>query len=180
MPPRATPPQKSNLKSPVAKEVEKLRKNGLADKDIIDKLIESDEFTINNTETIPKKSVNLNITLTPNNITNRAFNFNTPPPVKRITEPISNEKPQKMRKSSQRTNSENNNIENAEDLNKTSNKQINRKIVILKNIELLKKFRNQRENIPWLFFSRHLKDFSLDDFKIDFEKRIATFRPTTI
>ena len=179
-PPRATPPQKSNLKSPVAKEVEKLRNNGLADKDIIDKLIESDEFTINNTETIPKKSVNPNITLAPNNITNRAFNFNTPPPVKRIAEPISNEKPQKMRKSSQRTNSENNNTENTEDLNKTSNRQINRQIVILKNIELLKKFRNQKENIPWLFFSKHLKVFSLDDFKIDFEKGIATFRPTTI
>ena len=36
-----------------------------------------------------------------------------------------------------------------------------------------------KENIPWLFFSKHL-DFSLDDFKIDFEKGIATFRPTTI
>ena len=41
-PPRATPPQK--LKIPVAKEVEKLRNNGLADEDIIDKLIESDGF----------------------------------------------------------------------------------------------------------------------------------------
>ena len=39
-PPQATPPQKSKLKSPVAKEVEKLR--NLADKDIIDRLIESD------------------------------------------------------------------------------------------------------------------------------------------
>ena len=36
-PSRVTPLQKSNLKSPVAKEVEKLRNNGLADKDIIDK-----------------------------------------------------------------------------------------------------------------------------------------------
>ena len=79
-PPRATPPQKSNLKSPVAKEMEKLRNNGFADKDVIDKLIESDGFTINNTETIPKKSVNPKLTLAPNNITNLASNFNTPPP----------------------------------------------------------------------------------------------------
>ena len=122
-----------------------------------------------------RKAIIPNITLAPNNITNQASNFNTLPPVKRIAEPISNEKPQKIRKSSQRTNSE-----NTEDLNKTSNRQINRQIVILKNIELLKKFRNQKENIPWLFFSKHLKVFSLDDFKIDFEKGIATFRPTTI
>ena len=78
----------------------------MADKDTIDKLIESDGFTINNAETIPKKSENPNITLAPNNITNQASNFNPPPPVKRIAEPISNEKSQKMRKSSQRTNSE--------------------------------------------------------------------------
>ena len=115
--PRATPPKKSNLKSPVAKEVEKLRNNGLADKDIIDKLIESDGFTISNTETIPKKSVNPNITLAPDDTTNQASNFNIRPPVKRITEPISNEKPQKMSKSSQQTNSESNNTENTEDLN---------------------------------------------------------------
>ena len=51
---RVAPPQKSNLKSPVAKEVEKLRNNGHTDKDIIDKLIESDGFTTNNTETISK------------------------------------------------------------------------------------------------------------------------------
>ena len=53
-----------------------------------------------------------------------------------------------MRESSQRTNSENNNTENSKDRNKTSKKQINQQIVILKNIELLKKFRNQKENIP--------------------------------
>ena len=151
----------------------------MADKDIIDRLIESDGFTINNKETNPKKLVNPNITPAPNSIINQASNFNTPPPVKRIAEPISSEKPKKMRKSSQRTNSENNNTENIEDLSMTSKKQINRQIVILKNIEPLKKFRNQRENIPWLYFSKHL-DFSLDDFKIDFEKEIATFRPTTI
>ena len=39
----------------------------------------------------------------PNSITNQASNFNTPPPVKRIAEPITNEKPEKMRKSSQQT-----------------------------------------------------------------------------
>ena len=50
----------------------------------------------------------------------------------------------------------------------------------MKNIELLKKFRNQRENIAWLLFSKHRKEFSLDNFKIDFEKGIATFRPTAI
>ena len=44
----------------------------------------SDEFTISNTESIRKKSVNPNITLAPNNKTNQASNFNTPPPVKRI------------------------------------------------------------------------------------------------
>ena len=98
--PPATPLQKSNLKSPVTKEMEKLRNNGLADKDIIDMLIESDGFTISNTESIPKKSVNSNIALAPNNIMNQVSNFNTPPPVKRIVEPISNEKPQKMCKSS--------------------------------------------------------------------------------
>ena len=43
-----------------------------------------------------------------------------------------------MRKSSQRTNSENNNTENIEDLSMTSKKQINRQIVILKNIEDLR------------------------------------------
>ena len=80
--PRATPLQKSNLKSPVVKDVEKLRNNGSANKDIIDRLIESDGFTINNTETNPKISVNSNITLAPNNITNQASNFNTLPPVK--------------------------------------------------------------------------------------------------
>ena len=49
-PPRAAPPQRSNLKSPVAKEVKKLRNNRHTDKDIIEKLIESDRFTINNTD----------------------------------------------------------------------------------------------------------------------------------
>ena len=178
-PPRTTPPQKSKLKSPVAKEVEKLRNNGLADKDIIDKLIESDGFTLNNKETNSKKWVNPNITPAPNSIINEACNFSTLPPVKRIAEPISSEKPQKFHKSNHRTNNENSNNESTEDLNKTSKKQVNRQIVILKNIEPLKKFCNQRENIPWLYFSKHL-DFSLEDFKIDFEKEVATFRPTTI
>ena len=84
-----------------------------------------------------------------------------------------------MCESSQRTNSENNNTENSKDQNKTSKKQINQQIVILKNIELLKKFRNQKENIPWWFFSKQ-PDFFLDDFKIDFEKGIASFKPTII
>ena len=92
-----------------------------------------------------RKAIIPNITLAPNNITNQASNFNTPPPVKRIAEPISNEKPWKMRKSSQRTNSENNNPENTEDLNKTFKKQINREIVILKNIELLNNIWNQKK-----------------------------------
>ena len=177
-PPRTTPPQKSKLKSPVAKEVEKLRNNELADKDIIDKL-ESDGFMLNNKETNSKKWVNPNITPAPISIINHDCNFSTPPPVKRIAEPFSSEKPQKFHKSNQRTNNENINTESIEDLNKTSKKQVNRQIVILKNIEPLKKFRNQRENIPWLYFSKHL-DFSLEDFKIDFEKEVATFRPTTI
>ena len=127
-PPRATPPQKSNLKSPVTKEVEKLRNNGHTDKDIIDKLIESDGFTINNIETISKKSVKPTITLTPNNLTNQAPNLNIPPPVKHIAEPVSNEKPQKMWKSSHQINNENNGTENTTDLNETSNKQINLKM----------------------------------------------------
>ena len=50
----------------------------------------------------------------------------------------------------------------------------------MKNIELSKQFRNQRENISWLFFLKHLKDFSLDGFEIGFEKGIATFRPAII
>ena len=53
-PPRAAPPRKLNLKSPVAKRVEKVRNNGHTDKDIIDKLIESDGIAINNTEVIIK------------------------------------------------------------------------------------------------------------------------------
>ena len=85
-----------------------------------------------------------------------------------------------MRKSSQQLNSKNSDAKNVVDLDKLSNKQINQQIVILKNIELLKKFLNQKENIPWLLFSKPLKDFSLDKFKIDFGKGIATFRPTTI
>ena len=178
-PPRATPPRESKLKSLVAKEVEKLRNNGLSDKDIIDRLIESDGFTLNNKETNSKKRVNPNIIPAPNSIINQVCNFNTPPPVKRIVEPISSEKSQKIRKSNQRTNNENNNVENIEDLSMTSKKQINRQIVIIKNLGPLKKFQNQRENIPWLYFSKHLV-FSLEDFKIDFEKEIATFRPTTI
>ena len=42
--------------------MEKLRNNGLADKDITDRLIESDGFTINNEQIIPKQLVNPNIT----------------------------------------------------------------------------------------------------------------------
>ena len=151
-PPRATPPHKSNLKSPVAKEVEKLRNNGLADKDILDKLIESDGFAINNAETIPKKSVNPNITPAPNNITNQASNFNSPPPVKRIAKPISDEKHQKMRKSSQGTNIENNNTEYTEDLNKTSNIQINRQIVILKNRTFKRNSKSKRKHTLVILF----------------------------
>ena len=81
-PPRATPPQESKLKSLVAKEVEKLRNNGLSDKDIIDRLIESDGFTLNNKETNSKKRVNPNIIPAPNSIINQVCNFNNPPPVK--------------------------------------------------------------------------------------------------
>ena len=138
-PPRASPPQKSNLKSQVAKEVEKLRNNEHTDKDIKDKLIESDGSTINNTETISKISIRSTITLAPNSLTNHALSLKALTPVNRIAEPISNEKPQKMRKSSQQINSENSGTENVVDLDKSSNKQINQQIVILKNIELLKK-----------------------------------------
>ena len=138
-PPRVSPPQKSNLKSQVAKEVEKLRNNEHTDKDIKDKLIESDGFTINNTETISKISIRSTITLAPNSLTNHALSLKALTPVNRIAEPISNEKPQKMRKSSQQSNSENSGTENVVDLDKSSNKQINQQIVILKNIELLKK-----------------------------------------
>ena len=85
-----------------------------------------------------------------------------------------------MWKFSQQINSENSGAENAVDLGKSSNKHVNQQIVILRRIEFLKKFHNQKENITWLFLPKHLKDFSLDDFKIDFEKAIATCRPTTI
>ena len=56
---------------------------------------ESDGFTTNNTETVPKILVNPNITLAHNNSTDQALNFNTQPPVKRIAKPISIVKPQK-------------------------------------------------------------------------------------
>ena len=151
---KASPPQKSNLKSPVAKEVEKLRNNGHTDKDIKDKLIESDGFTINNTETISKIPIRSTITLAPNSLTNHVPSLKAPTPVNRIAEPIWNEKPQKLWKSSQKINSENSGTENVVDLDKSYNKQINQQIAILENIELLKK-----GNIACLFFSKHLKDF---------------------
>ena len=70
-PPRAAPPRKLNLKSQVAKKVEKLRNNGHTDKDIIDKLIESDGITINNTEIISKTLVKPTFTSSPNSLTIR-------------------------------------------------------------------------------------------------------------
>ena len=119
IPSRSAPSPKKKLKSPVAREVEKVRSNGHRDKVIIDKLIEPDGFTINNTETTSKSFVKPTFRSASNVPINQVHSLKIPPRSRK-----------KRQKSSQQVNSDNSDVENLVDLNKTSNKQINQQIVI--------------------------------------------------